>query len=81
MGEIHPVEVLQGENRIFKATFKAPDVTGKYVTYFRLGSEQNYFGPKVFCSIWVEEQLEEQKSASVEVQMQAQEVQNLEVNS
>jgi len=36
--------------------FKAPEEAGNYISYFRLISEGNFFGPKVWCNIVVKEE-------------------------
>ena len=47
--------VQPNEEHIMFVYFKAPEEAGNYICYFRLILEGNFFGPKVWCNIVVED--------------------------
>ena len=52
-------QVPAGGECVCKVTFKAPAVAGIYVGYFRLTYQGSQFGPKVWCSISVQNRVQE----------------------
>ena len=48
--------VQPNEEHVMVVYFKAPEEAGNYICYFRLISEGNFFGPKVWCNIVVQEE-------------------------